>query len=140
MTIDCLSVKNTWAYAVLNLGKNIENRTRGTSYRDVLYIHSSGVPDPNATSRVFQIGNSLGRVYLDLTIEEMMANNGYILGHVYLYDCAKAVSASNPRGEPNCVYWHLRDPALLKKPIPAKGKLGIWKREVPERWKEIVKE
>jgi hypothetical protein len=70
----------------------------------------------------------------------MMANNGYILGHVDLYDCAKAVSSSNPWGETNCVYWHLRDPALLKKPIPVKGKLGVWKWEVPERWEEIIKE
>jgi hypothetical protein len=60
MTINCLSVKNPWAYAILNLGKNIENRTRGTGYRGILYIHSSGSPDLNVVSRVFQIGNSLG--------------------------------------------------------------------------------
>jgi hypothetical protein len=140
MIINCLSVKNPWAYAILNLGKNIENRTRGTGYRGILYIHSSAIPDSNAISRVLQIGNSLGRVYPDLTIEEMLANTGCILGYVDLVDCVKAISTSNPWGESNCVHWYLRNPVLLKKPVPAKGKLGIWKWEVPERWEEIINE
>jgi hypothetical protein len=139
MTINCLSVKNPWAYAIINLGKDIENRMRATSYRGVLYIHSSRISDPNGISRVLQIGNSLGRIYNDLTIEEMMANNGYILGCVDLYDCRKAIGTSNPWGEPNCVHWLLRNSAPLRKPIPAVGKLGVWKWEVPERWEEIIK-
>jgi hypothetical protein len=141
MIINCLSVKNPWAYAILNLDKNIENRTRSTAYRGRLYIHSSIMPDPNGITRVLQIGSSLGRIYNDLTIEEMMANNGYILGYADLYDCKNIKSiepSSNPWGEPNCVHWLLRNPVRLVKPIPAKGQLGVWKWEVPERWEEII--
>jgi hypothetical protein len=29
---------------------------------------------------------------------------------------------------------------LLRKSVPAKGKLGIWERKVLERWEEIIKE
>jgi hypothetical protein len=141
MIINCLSVKNPWAYAILNLGKNIENRTKGTGYRGILYIHSSKIPDPNAVTKVFQTAGFFGRVFPDLTAEEMMLHNGCILGYVNMYDCVKAGLKSNPWwGEPNCFHWYLRDPVLLRKPVPAKGKLGIWQWKVPERWEEIIKD
>ncbi len=40
-SMKALSIRQPWAYAILNLGKTIENRSRGTSYRGALAIHAS---------------------------------------------------------------------------------------------------
>jgi hypothetical protein len=142
MVIKCLSVKNPWAFAILNLGKDIENRSLPTYYRGRVYIHSSKIPDSNGLSRVLQIGNSIGAIYNDMTVEEMMSNNGFILGSADLYDCQRDFSfsarGSSPWGEPGCWHWLLRDSVRLVKPVPAKGRLGFWNWEVPERWVEIM--
>ena len=42
MQVKVLSVKNPYAYLIIQGGKDVENRTWTTDYRGRLYIHSSG--------------------------------------------------------------------------------------------------
>ena len=42
MQVKVLSVKNPFAYLILQGGKDVENRTWTTDYRGRLYIHVSG--------------------------------------------------------------------------------------------------
>ena len=42
MQVKVLSVKNPFAYLILQGGKDVENRTWTTDYRGRLYIHASG--------------------------------------------------------------------------------------------------
>jgi hypothetical protein len=137
--INCLSVKNPWAYAIMHLGKNIENRTRGTTYRGKLYIHASQSIDPVGWKALCDIGNQLGRIYPDLTFFEANDNCGCILGFVELYEISRGGITSNPWGEVDKSHWYLRDPMILKTPIPTKGKLGIWQYEVDEDQLEFYK-
>lgn len=37
-----LSIRQPWAYAILHLGKPVENRTWHTRYRGPIYLHASG--------------------------------------------------------------------------------------------------
>lgn len=37
-----LSIRQPWAYAILYLGKRVENRTWLTNYRGPIYLHASG--------------------------------------------------------------------------------------------------
>lgn len=37
-----LSIRQPWAYAILYLGKRVENRTWHTRYRGPIYLHASG--------------------------------------------------------------------------------------------------
>ena len=55
MHVKVLSVKNPFAYWILQGGKDVENRTWTTDYRGRLYIHVSGdtlpflIDEPNLT-------------------------------------------------------------------------------------------
>lgn len=55
MHVKVLSVKNPFAYLILQGGKDVENRTWTTDYRGRLYIHVSGdtlpflTDEPNLT-------------------------------------------------------------------------------------------
>ena len=52
MQVKVLSVKNPFAYLILQGGKDVENRTWTTDYRGRLYIHASGdtLPYPDSDS------------------------------------------------------------------------------------------
>lgn len=36
-----LTVKNPWAWSIINAGKDVENRSKPTNYRGQLYIHAA---------------------------------------------------------------------------------------------------
>jgi len=96
--------------------KDVENRTRKTSYRGRLYIHAS-----LQVHERFK-GHETGRC-------DVMYPKGVILGYVDLVDCVKKHDSSwfeGPWG------WVLENPHRLENPIPAKGKLGIWNYELCE--------
>ena len=40
-TLPCLSIRQPWAWAILNAGKDVENRTWSTNYRGPLLIHAA---------------------------------------------------------------------------------------------------
>lgn len=52
---------------------------------------------------------------------------GMIIGSIEIYDCVK--NDSSIWAEKNVWNWKVRKPILFKKPIPAKGKLGLWNFE-----------
>ena len=128
-----LSIKEPFATLISNKKKSIETRSWKTNYRGEIYIHASKLPvskerlnnkelmeilgdDELHFSKIICKCNLVDCIYMD---EEFLKNikndrQEYVCGHYELGRYA----------------WVLEDVEILKEPIIAKGKLGIWNYEV----------
>lgn len=55
-----LSIRQPWAWAIVNGHKTIENRTWATTYRGPLLIHASKSLDPHGMERLAKHRRALG--------------------------------------------------------------------------------
>ena len=128
-----LSIKEPFATLIKDGIKEIETRSWKTNYRGEIYIHAS--------KKV--IGNSLkSRNELIKLIEDKKMNYEHIICKCDLVDCVlmtkeyiEEIKKEN-HIEYICGYyevgryaWVLKNIEVLKNPIKAKGKLGIWNYE-----------
>lgn len=121
MLIRALSVHQPWAHAIMHLGKNVENRTWGTEWRGWLVIHASkAIKSYDREARL----DWKGLYGVELPEADKMTF-GAILGAVKLVDVAKWVPASR-WSEYGSVKWILEDPRPLEKPIPFRGRQGLF--------------
>ncbi|MGH7780835.1 MAG: ASCH domain-containing protein [Candidatus Binataceae bacterium] len=106
-----LSVRQPWAYAILHLGKDVENRPWRTHYRGRILIQ--------AALRIER------EEALRLKLDPDDLTTGAIVGSVEIVDC---IDDSNSkwalRGQ---WHWILRNPRYLAIPILFKGALGFIK-------------
>ena len=124
-----LSVKQPWAWQIINQRKNIENRTRNFvgQYRGPVAIHATLKPDQNALAR-------LPMHAPDWVTASRVFDYGVILGVVDLVDVHEAQGpfcphTCRPWGE-HLTGWHL----VLENPRPipvrqqpkCRGALGLW--------------
>lgn len=112
----CLTVKQPWAYAIMHLGKDIENRTRHTKIRGEVAIHAAKSIDMDAYFELkgdgyelppfdqLQLGQIIGTVEIVDSVEEHPSEwkQEYTIGYV------------------------LANPKPLKIGIPYRGQLGFW--------------
>ena len=161
MQVKVLSVKNPYAYLIIQGGKDVENRTWTTDYRGRLYIHSSGdampftleedYPDLKSdkkydsyVSKIRNFHKSISEYYEKFGITEdtdisswikktdiWFLKSQSIIGYVDLVDIIK--DSSSPWSIDGQYHWILKNPTLLKNPIrQVKGKLGLWNYNLPE--------
>ena len=158
MQVKVLSVKNPYAYLIIQGGKDVENRTWTTDYRGRLYIHVSGdnlpflTEEPNLMDDYAQkleiFLDTLAEYYskCDIdkgdTVESFMnavidkpdiwfLKSQSIIGYVDLVDIVK--DSSSPWSIDGQYHWILKNPTLLKNPIrQVKGRLGLWNYNLPE--------
>ncbi|AHJ13145.1 ASCH domain-containing protein [Sulfurospirillum multivorans] len=117
MTYTVLTVRQPWAYCIMYLGKDIENRTRKTNIRGTIAIHASKQVDYDAYYWLKAEGYDLP------PIDKLVT--GKILGMVDLIDCVQEhTSVWKEKGTWGYV---LQKPQPLNEPIAAKGNLGFWK-------------
>lgn len=115
-----LTVKQPWAWALVNGPKRIENRSWPTSYRGPLLIHA---------------GVSRSDLFAAQDFDDFPGTSeylfGYLIGIVDLIACVQlAEVAGQPFAEgPWC--WVTRNPRPLTTPIACRGNLGLW-RPTPE--------
>lgn len=131
-----LTVRQPWAWAIVHGTKDVENRTRNVagSYRGPVAIHAALIEDETAYYDD-QIKAALGRVDDSWVLEEQLAT-GAFLGVVDLVGVHLPSSCARRTGG-LCSWWaqplvhHLevRNPRPLAKPIPARGRLGLWTPE-----------
>jgi hypothetical protein len=114
-----LSIRQPWAWLIATGFKDIENRTWPTDFRGRIYIHAPKRTDSNAFSQLMRRGLSLAAV-LKLT-------RGAIIGEVDIIDCVKHSTSPWFVGPYGFV---LANPALYKKPIPCKGRLGLFEPDI----------
>lgn len=109
--------------------KRVENRTWSTDYRGPIAIHAG-------------LSRDWLRTFEDMTLAEIMALEfGKVVAVAYLFDCVSLSLARRPVWQmqhrslvwvadhihaegPRC--WVLTNVRVLDKPIPAKGKRGLW--------------
>lgn len=114
-----LTVRNPWAWAIIHAGKRIENRTRRTHFRGRFYIHAGiAVPD---WRDVIGCESRVGH-----RIDGMQFTSGALIGTAELVDCVYSDRLVAPWGESYAWHWILDNVRPLKRPIPARGQLGLW--------------
>ena len=119
-----LTIKEPWASLIINGYKKYEFRSWKTNYRGKLLIHAGMSLEKDMISR-----------FKDYNLDYQM---GYIIGEVELTDCIKVDTKFNQKllsidkvvyGKSNHVEnyaWKLENIKKYDKPIPIKGRLGLW--------------
>jgi hypothetical protein len=136
-----LTVRHPWAWAIIEGGKDVENRSRKTNYRGPLYIHAAQAMDFDAfmdkalvNAEVAYFASQGSGPFGEIAPIDL-STCGMVLGTVDLIDCHPSTECFH-FGEPACSPWAFREPDLyhwvlanprpLEIPFDAKGKLGIW--------------
>ncbi|OCB09261.1 hypothetical protein A5717_26155 [Mycolicibacterium porcinum] len=131
-----ITVRQPWAWQIINQGKNIENRTRNIAgkYRGPVAIHAGLQPDQYALAR-------LPRRAPEWVTAPRIFDYGVILGVVDLIDVHRACACCAPWGEPGIAYVEPGERAphpishlvlANPRPIPihkqprCRGALGLW--------------
>ncbi|MET4095132.1 ASCH domain-containing protein [Arthrobacter sp. UYCu712] len=131
-----LTVKNPWAWSIINAGKDVENRSKPTSYRGQLYIHAAKTLADDEAFHFTLFANALQDAALHVrhTIDKL----GYVLGTVDVVGCHHSADCMKRpvggQGEWICsqwaqrgsYHWELANPRPLACPFPETGKLGLW--------------
>ncbi len=118
-TIKCLTLKQPWAWAIFNLGKDIENRIWRDDYRGLLYIHAGIGYDEYGKAWIEENFNISVPSHLE---------SGCILGSVELVEISRD-SFNSPWAMAHQWHWKLENPVLLKAPIEARGDQKLWNLE-----------
>lgn len=117
-----LTVRQPWAWAILHAGKRIENRSRRTHFRGRFYIHA-GLAVPHFRD-LLNCETRLGAVQGCPDATDFQY--GAIIGTAELVGCVYSDTLVTPWGEPMAWHWMLDNVKPLRKPIPARGQLGLW--------------
>ena len=113
----CISIRQPWAWLIVNGYKNIENRTWQTRHRGVILIHASKTFDVPGWQSVWSNYADINLPYGDDFTQ------GAIVGAVVLDDIVSEHSSpwfTGPYG------WVLRHPTVAPAPMPYKGQLGLF--------------
>jgi ASCH domain len=126
-----LTVKQPWAWAIAWGGKDIENRSRPTSYRGPLAIHAGATWDP-LWDQVTTNNPQMLRPACDTPGEDAYPR-GAIIAVAELSDVCSAATGRTPRpcqcgrwAQRGQCHWHLTNVRALRQPVPCRGALGLW--------------
>jgi hypothetical protein len=137
-----LSVRQPWAFAIFNCGKDVENRNWPTNFRGRLAIHAGKKFDMNKSDWEDFLSGQYFSPYTEMAEkwQEHRSRSiplddpdfGAIIGTVEVYDCVPDICCHSPwKADGQEFYcWVLRDPILLSEPIPMNGRLGLF--DVPD--------
>ena len=125
-----LSVRAPWWWAILHLGKDIENRDWYTNFRGTVYLHAGKFWKPEEIDEdvddiAFIMGDKMEGV--DFPPANLRDGCGCIVGKVDIVDCVKKSESRWFFGDYGFV---LRNPIAFPRPIPFKGALGFF--DVPD--------
>ena len=104
-----ISIRQPWTYAILHLGKDVENRPMRTHYLGRTLIQAS-----------LKVEEDEAR---ELKLDPDELPTGAIVGSVEIIDCIRGSKSKwANRGQ---WHWVLKSPRVLARPIPFKGALGF---------------
>lgn len=146
-TVTCISIRQPFATWTITpdrkMRKWCENRTWRTSYRGTIYIHASrwepGCREHETVSPSpigYPTGAIIGRVTLrDIVTAETLweAEKALQAGRepsLWLPEPDVTLESWDDVNGPLC--WLFGEPEPLREPVEAKGKLNLWKFELPE--------
>ncbi|MEB3191138.1 MAG: hypothetical protein VKL42_12425 [Snowella sp.] len=111
-----ITVKQPWAYHILNSGKNIENRTwkLPEHHRNTwIALHAAKTYDKTSNETV------ITPTFLT------PAEYGAILGFVKFSDCVE--NHPSQWAAFGQYHWVISEAVKIDKPIPCRGNLGLWR-------------
>ena len=129
-----LSIHQPWAWAILQAGKTVENRTWSTKYRGPSLVHASKCRASYDQEKPLDWKAMYG---VELPPWEELVT-GAVVGVVDLVDCVSPTSSRAIRLNPwteGPVCWVLANPRPLPQPVPFRGAQLLF--EVPD---ELVSE
>ncbi len=118
-----LTVRQPFAYAILHLGKDVENRAMPVRRRETIVIHSAQRPfEPHAAA---------AEAFRNAGVEIPPAPAlifGHVLGVADVVGCHfSQLCSCGPWAAPGPVWhWLLAEPRLLPEPFPLRGRQGLW--------------
>lgn len=115
MAMKVLSIKQPWAWAIIEGWKDVENRTWRTHYRGPLAIHASLEPDHDAWSALDRLG--VPHPFAD----ELVA--GAVVGVADLVDVIE--DAPSPWARAGQWHWLLANRRPLSVPLQRRGHVGL---------------
>lgn len=126
----CLSIRQPWAWLIVNAHKDVENRSWRTDYRGPLLIHAAKQWDSAGDGAIQRIWTpdlsrktQLGFASCLLHLEP----RGAIIGQVNLVDCVR--DSDSAWAEAGMWHWLLEDVQAVPEPIAYRGRQGLF--EVP---------
>ena len=128
-----------WASLVAIGAKRIETRSWATSYRGPHAIHASA-RYPGWAKAVALEEPAIRAALLEALLPPQRLITGHIIAVCDLVDCFQ-ITPENQPAEPERSYgdytpgryaWALNDVRKLPRPIPAKGRLGLWEHDLKE--------
>ena len=129
-----LSIRQPWAWLIMNAGKDIENRVWRTPVRGRILVHAAkGMTlDEWSDAWHFAIGSGAGPKAMEMGLTAHTVERGGIVGSVEIVDC---VTTSASRWFVGPFGFVLRDPQPL--PFrPLKGALGFF--DVPDDVRQVA--
>lgn len=121
-----LSVRQPWAWAIVEAGKDVENRSRPTKHRGPLAIHVSTFHKWHEIAVDAQSMSGLIR-QTSLTRGDLEKSLGCVIGIVDVVDCIR--DSSSRWAIPGQWHWVLDNQRRVR-PVPIVGRLGIFEREI----------
>lgn len=116
--VTVLSVKQPWAWLIVNGHKDIENRDWATKFRGELYIHAGKKIDQDGCDWVRENFTEIDLPYVFLT--------GGIVGKANVIDCVTAHSSRWFFGKHGFVLANQRHIPF----VPLRGQLGLFKADI----------
>lgn len=125
LALPALSIRQPWAWFILNAGKPIENRSWKTNYRGRFLIHASkGCTRDEYLDAAEFARRAIDDSYRPLTLPPLKdLPRGGIVGSVDLVDCVSTSHSAWFTGEHGFVLARPQSHEL----IPCKGRLGFFK-------------
>jgi len=113
--IKALTIKQLWAYVILRLGKDVENRSWQTHYRGPLLIHAAAPPERNPREILAEY---MKRPPSEQSLGDLPV--GCIVGVVHcIRDSTSRWASEGPW------HWLLRSARAIE-PVDCMGRLGLW--------------
>lgn len=135
MLMPAISIRQPWPWAILNLGKDVENRTWPTKHRGPILIHAGKafVPEDvrEDVAECKAVATKTGHPIPErLTFKDLLAQTGGIVGMVSIVDCIQNSPSPWANPTPGMWHWILGQPRVL--PFFArKGRLGFFSVDYP---------
>ncbi|MFJ6140518.1 hypothetical protein [Kitasatospora sp. NPDC092286] len=118
--VAALTIRQPWLAAILAGDKAIENRSWPTRHRGLVVLHAA-----RALARDGQ-ADPLVRAVLARPGAPALTT-GALVATANITDCHRDAGCCRPWGLPGLWHWTLADVQALADPIPAAGRLGLWR-------------
>ncbi|MFF2123525.1 ASCH domain-containing protein [Kitasatospora sp. NPDC058184] len=118
--IPALTIRQPWLAAILAGDKRTENRSWPTKHRGAVVLHAAralardGQADPLVQAVLARPGAPA-------------LTTGALVATASITDCHRDTGCCRPWGLPGLWHWTLADVQALADPIPAAGRLGLWR-------------